>query len=79
MDNLHERVKVAVIFRPDKTMPVWFEWKGERYKIDNITYRWQEKIGKSLYLHFSVTSQNLLFHLVWHRETMEWFLDGVEG
>ncbi|MCX7770605.1 MAG: hypothetical protein N2202_05930 [Proteobacteria bacterium] len=79
MQEIRERIKVALICDKKGVFPVWFEWKGERIKVERVFYKWVEKRGQQVYQHYSVLSGNVLYHLVCHREYMEWFLEGIEG
>lgn len=79
MQEINEKVKVAIIFGDKGAIPVWFEWKGKKNKIEKISYVWKEKNGQMLLIHYSVLSNNVLYHLVWDKEKMIWFINGVEG
>lgn len=79
MQDVKERVKVALICDKKSVFPVWFEWKGEKIKVEKIYYRWVEKKGIQIYLHYTISSNNVLYHLVFNRNYMEWFLEGIEG
>lgn len=78
MYDIKERVKVALICDRRGSFPVWFEWRGKRIRIEKIHYKWVERKGQQVYCHFSVLSNNTLYHLVFHRDYMEWFLEGID-
>lgn len=79
MQEIEERIKVALICDKKGVFPVWFEWKGEKIRVEKIHYRWLEKKGKQVYHHYAVSSNDVLYHLVCHKDCMEWFIEGIEG
>lgn len=79
MVELKERVKVALICDKKGVYPVWFEWKGEKIKVEKIHYKWTEKKGQQVYQHYSISSNNVLYNLVCHKNSMEWFVESIEG
>ncbi len=72
MGQLKKFVKVAVIFKAGKITPVWFEWNNNKYLIDKITYRWEERKGRSQILYFAVISNGELYQLQLDTENFVW-------
>jgi hypothetical protein len=79
MEEIKEPIKVALICDRRGIFPVWFEWRGERIKVEKIFYKWTEKKGLQVIQHYSVCSNNVLYHLVCHKDHMKWFIEGIEG
>jgi len=65
-------VKVAVIFKSGKITPVWFEWNNNKHPVDKITYRWEERKGRSQILYFAVISNGELYQLQLDTENFVW-------
>lgn len=65
-------IKVAVIFKKGKIIPVWFEWNKNKYPIDRIVYRWEERKGSSQLLYFSVMSNDYHYNIAFDSENFIW-------
>jgi len=78
MEEINEKIKVATIFGEGRVIPIWFEWKGKKVKVEKVSYRWKEKEGSCLYIHYSIVSNGILYHIFWDREKMEWYLKEIE-
>lgn len=65
-------IKVATIFKGGTIMPVWFEWNKQRFKIDKITYRWEERKGRAQFIYFTVISSGDLYNIEFDTENMVW-------
>jgi hypothetical protein len=77
MLEVNDKIRVATIFGNGKVDPVWFEWKGRKIRIEKISYRWKEKEGSCVYMHYSIISNGTLYHIIWDRERMEWYLKEI--
>ena len=74
-----EAVRVAAIFEPSGIRPVWFARGKRKYPVEQTTYSWQDRDGAALRFHFTVTSGNELFELVYHTGKQNWSLGLIEG
>ncbi len=75
--ELNEPIEVGAIFRRGGIRPVWFLWKGRKYGVREITYRWKERAGESWRHSFSVFDGANTFELVYDSKTLEWRLGRV--
>ncbi|MCH7761218.1 hypothetical protein IIA15_07470 [candidate division TA06 bacterium] len=73
-DGLPERIEVGVVFTPKEVNPRWFTWQGRRYKIEEVTYTWTEREGKTRLHFFAVTDGANFFKLCYNSETLRWSL-----
>lgn len=79
MQKIRENIRVAVIFGPGSSIkPVWFDWRGVKYTIREITYAWQEREGNALILRFAVTDGADLYELAYNSVSRVWSLAAVE-
>lgn len=80
MERIREPIRVAVVFGPGKTIrPVWFEWRQRKHTICQTTYRWKDRIGDDLRLHFSVTDGEALYELVYNTSDQCWTLLNLQS
>jgi len=79
LTEIHEPVEVAALFRKTGLRPVWFLWKGRKYPIEKITYRWKEKTGDHWVYSFSVFDGANTFELIYDSKLLEWKLGRVTG
>ena len=74
-DGLPERIEVGVVFTREGVKPRWFTWRGRRYKIEEVTYTWTEREGKTHLHFFAVTDDGAnFFKLCYNSETLRWSL-----
>lgn len=79
MLHIDEPVRVGAIFAPDQPIrPVWFDRRGHKHTIQEVTYRWRENTGAVTTLHFAVTDGSALFELVYDTKKQSWSLASLE-
>lgn len=78
--EIHETIKVGAIFGDNnkKLKPVWFVWSGRKYRVQEITDIWTERLGKSSIYHFTVTDGTNLFVISYNTDTLVWTLRSRE-
>ena len=77
--TIGELIQVGAIFgNKPKFRPVWFIWREREYRVKKVTYCWNEREGKALIHHFSVTDGVNLYDLSYHTAEMNWYLAQVE-
>lgn len=80
MQQVAERVRVAAIFAPgSKVMPVWFEWRRQKYAIAETSYFWKDCSGNATRLHFAVSDGSNLFELMYDASDQNWTLEKVQS
>ena len=80
MEQLREPIRLAAIFTPGQRIrPVWFDWHRRQHRVLETTYSWQERVGNTVLLHFSVTDGNTLYDLVYNTRDQTWLLNGIEA
>ncbi|MCX7991221.1 MAG: hypothetical protein N2999_04170 [Proteobacteria bacterium] len=77
MADSFDFIKVATIFKKGMIFPIWFERKGQKYPIDKILYRWEERKGRSQILYFSVVSGEENYNIAFDSENFIWHI--IEG
>ncbi len=76
MEQIKELIRTAVLFTPGEPIkPVWFDWRRRQHRIVETTYRWEEKQGNLLLLHFAVTDGEALYELVYNTQEQQWLLN----
>lgn len=78
--EINETIKVGAVFgdKRKKLKPVWFIWSDRKYLIQEITYIWTEKTGKSIIHYFTVTDGVNLFSISYNTDTLVWTLHFVD-
>mgnify|MGYP001577202592 CR=1 FL=1 len=79
MTEINDPVEVGAVFRKTGLRPVWFLWKGRKYPVERVTYRWKEKSGEGWLHSFSVFDGTNTFELVYDSKLLRWKLGRVSG
>ncbi|MDD5506590.1 MAG: hypothetical protein PHR73_07550 [Candidatus Omnitrophica bacterium] len=74
-EELAERIEVLAYFKNARIYPKAFFWSDKEYKIDTITYNWQERLGQALVNYFSVISSGQLYQISFNNSTFRWQID----
>ncbi len=74
-DILNERVDVVALFKGARIFPKSFNWRGKDYKVETITYNWQERLGQALISYFSVLSSSQVYQISFNNSTFRWQID----
>lgn len=75
--EIGEPIEVGVVFKEAGPRPVWFVWKGRKYPVERVTYRWKEKSGDSWHYCFSVFDGANTFELIYDSKLLQWKLGRV--
>lgn len=79
MHPVAEKIRVAAIFAPGSPVqPVWFEWRGQKHAVTDLSYFWKDYLGSATRLHFAVSDGSNLFELMFNTSDQNWILVGVE-
>jgi hypothetical protein len=80
LEIIGESIRVCAYFRRGYISPVWFEWKGRQYRVDEIRNRWITNEGVGRCYHFAVTVSKRadLYELYLQSETMAWRLGRID-
>jgi hypothetical protein len=78
--EVNKKIKVGVIFKEKSAeiTPCWFVKDGRQYRIEKINYIWDEKAGRSLLRHFSVTAEKTCYELAYDAGRMAWHMVSVD-
>lgn len=74
---LNEVIEVFTHFKNSKIFPKAFIWKNKTYRIDKITYNWQERHGQEIINYFSVNSGLDLYQISFNNTSFGWRLDKI--
>lgn len=72
--DFRDRLDVCARFSDGVVTPIWFSWRGRRYDIKKVTFRWEERRGRALIKHFSVTDGASVFEIGYDLERLSWKL-----
>ena len=80
LEVIGEPIRVCAYFRRGRISPVWFEWKGRCYRIEETRNRWVTSEGIGRCYHFAVTVEGGadLYEVVLRSETMDWHLARID-
>lgn len=73
--TIHERIKVGGIFYLAKFKPVWFVWRRQKFKVEEVTLISDFKDGAIKKKMYSVLAQGNLYRLDFCPEEFSWFLE----
>jgi hypothetical protein len=69
------RIRLAAIFEPGKPVrPVWFELDRRKHTLQEPSYRWQNRVGEAMLLHFMVSDGEALYELIYNPADQSWTL-----
>jgi hypothetical protein len=74
---MEEKIKVGVLFKEGKIIPVWFVYRYRKYSISKINYQWCTNRGEAKIYHFSVSDGTNLYEICFNSKNMEWKLRGI--
>ena len=75
--EIDEPIEVGAVFREAGLRPVWFVWKGRKYSVERVTYRWKGKSGDGWLYSFSVFDGANTFELIYNAKLLQWKLGRV--
>ncbi|MGH1362077.1 MAG: hypothetical protein ACRBF0_00880 [Calditrichia bacterium] len=77
-EDVFETIEVITHFQRGKIIPLRFLWNGRAYPVKHIHSRWQERIGSTTQIHFSVRSETTdCFELIFDSADYSWQLARV--
>lgn len=77
LNEIDEPIQVEATFSGTGLRPLWFTWKGRRYKIKEVTYTWGDSQGKSRLYYFSASDGVNLYELCFNAENLTWRLNRI--
>ena len=80
LEVIGEPIRVCAFFKNGRISPLWFEWKGRRYRVEEIRNRWVRSEGNGRCYHFALTVKGTadLYELFLRSETMGWHLGRID-
>jgi hypothetical protein len=72
-----QRIEVCAWFRNGKIYPQGFIWNNKEYNIKEITYTWQERIGRETISCFSINTGSDLYQISFNNTSYSWQLDKI--
>lgn len=73
--DIDQPVQVGVKFGSNQIQPVWFVWKGRRYKVDEVNLYHRSFKGEAPIHHFSVSAGGEVYQLSFDGKKLKWNLD----
>jgi hypothetical protein len=78
MNEVNEKIACEILFKDGKAIPRALNWKKRWYTIEEVLLQWEERRGKELLRHFSVTDGINVFHIVFYPGSLIWKIRGIE-
>lgn len=78
LEEINEKIACEILFKKGNATPRYLLWKKRWYKIEKVLLRWEERKGRELLRHFSVTDGCNTFHIVFYPESLTWKLLGID-
>ena len=69
-----QEIRVAVVYEVNarKPKPVWFELRGEQYRVIEICYFWRSWDGEAEILSYSVSTAHGQYELSFNTRSQAW-------
>ena len=77
--EINEAIEVGAVFRRAGLRPVWFVWRGRKYSVEQVTYRWKERRGEAWLHSFSVFDGLHTFELNYDSKLLQWRIGRVSA
>jgi hypothetical protein len=80
LEVIGEPIRVYAHFQRGRISPLWFEWKGRRYRAEEVRNRWVTSEGIGKCYHFALTVEGCadLYEIFLQSETMGWRLGKID-
>ena len=80
LEVIGEPIRMCAYFRRGRISPLWFEWNGRCYRVEERRNRWVTNEGIGRCYHFAVTVEGGadLYEVVLRSETMGWHLARID-
>jgi hypothetical protein len=80
VEVIGEPIRVCAYFRRGMVSPLWFEWKGRTYRVEEVRNRWvtSEGVGKCYHFALTVERGSDLYEILLRSETMGWRLAQID-
>ena len=75
--DFNETISVVAAFTHAKIYPRCFTWKNKDYKIEKITYQWQERRGREIICYFTVHTGANLYQISFNNTSFSWQMDKI--
>ncbi len=73
--ELNEKIQVLAWFKNGKIFPRGFLWNNKEYKVECVTYHWQERIGNAMISYICVSTDSGVYQISFNPESLSWRLD----
>ena len=80
LEAIGEAIRVCAYFHRGQVSPLWFVWKGRRYRVEETRSRWvtTEGLGRVYHFGVAVTDRADLYEICLRSETMKWHLGRID-
>jgi hypothetical protein len=75
--RIHETIRVAGVFEKSHFRPIWFDWRGRKMDIKEITLVSDFKQGGVKHKIYSVVVAGDVYRLVYDLKDQDWFVEAV--
>jgi hypothetical protein len=72
--DIHEPIAVEAVFRSGRIQPNKFWWSGREHKVEQVTYRWQDRRGQARLRFFSVVNGTDVYEICFDSSNCQWIL-----
>ena len=76
-ERCDEAISVGAVFQGGRVYPKFFIWRYNRYSVDKVDYRWEERRGAGFLHFFTVTAQSNIYQIYFNSVKMHWRLNKV--
>ncbi|MCG2675845.1 DUF6504 family protein [bacterium] len=73
-EELDEPISVGAVFKGSRVEPRWFNWRGRRYPVKEVTYRWRDRRGEACLHYFAVSDGVATYEICFDNQGLDWRL-----
>ena len=75
LEVINEPISILVSFNQNKVLPLLFQWRGKKYKIEKLNLVHKKRDGTDTIYYFNVTDKTNYFKLSFSTKNLNWRIE----
>lgn len=75
LESINEPISILVNFGDNKVLPLFFQWRNRRYKIEKLNLVHKKRDGTDTIYYFNVTDKTNYFKLSFSTKNLGWRIE----
>ncbi|KKU92481.1 MAG: hypothetical protein UY21_C0001G0104 [Microgenomates group bacterium GW2011_GWA1_48_10] len=76
-EEINERVTVVAVFKNGHALPYLFNWRGRKYRVEEVNLEHEERRGDELLFCYSISAGGNAYELSFNNRHLVWTLERV--